>query len=492
MSLSPLRFIPHLGSVLRGGLWIAFAWFAPNGWTQSPTKAGPLWASAPLVLEDGQQVQAFGPIWEVESREDQDKWALRPFLSHRFNRAEDHDQWHVLYPLITHNRFGTEWRTQILQWINWGGGEDSQDGAETKQTIFPLYFRKKSPNPEESYWALIPIYGTLKNRLFKKEIHVVFFPLYARTERGDATTHNFLYPFFHLRRGEHLRGFQIFPLLGIERKESQRRIDHWGEPVVDPGHFKAQAAWPLLFYENRGLGTEAPERERIVFPIFRSLRSPDRDATTVLWPFFNHIVDREKGYEEWQLPWPFLVFANGEGKTVRRVFPFFSVARNETHRSSFFLWPLFKRNRVVDPPLDRQRDRIFFSLFSNTRLTNTQTGATQVRRSIWPLFTTVRDDQGRSRTSALSIMEPLFPTDRDLAWNYSALWTLWKSERNPVTDQARQSALWNLYERERQQESRRTSFLFGLFQRERNETGTSTRIFYLPKIENEGFTPSTK
>ena len=483
-------FLSHRISILCGLL--LFGGFFPRVLVAGDdAKAGPLWASAQLVLEDGRQVEAMGPIWGYEESEDQTKWALRPLVSHRFNEAEDHDQWHILYPLVTYNRFGTEWRTQVLQWLNWGGGEDSLDGAEKKQTLFPIFFRKKSPNPEESYWALIPIYGTLKNRLFKKEIKVVFFPLYARTEKGDATTHNILYPFFHLRQGEGLKGFQLFPLVGVEKKETREVIDHWGEPKVIPGHFKVQGLWPIFYYENLGIGTENPRKERIAFPLFRSLRSPQRDATTVLWPFFNHIVDRKKGYVEWQLPWPFLVFANGEGKTTRRVFPLFSVAESDTHRSRFFLWPLFKSNRVVDPPLDRQRDRFFLSLYSKTRLTDTRTGATQIRRDLWPLFTHTRDTSGRTRTQALSVVEPLFPTDRDLAWNYSALWTLWKDERDPVADRARQSAMWNLYEHERHQDSHRTSFFFGLFQRERNASGQSTRLFYLPKIKNEGFTPST-
>ena len=52
---------------------------------------------------------------------------------------------------------------------------------------------------------------------------------------------------------------------------------------------------------------------------------PLRDTTSYLWPLgFTYTEDREKKYREWGAPWPLIVFARGEGKTLDRVWPFFS------------------------------------------------------------------------------------------------------------------------------------------------------------------------
>ena len=84
-----------------------------------------------------------------------------------------------------------------------------------------------------------------------------------------------------------------------------------------------------------------------------------------LWPFFNYVDDRGKKYREWDAPWPLIVFARGEGKNTTRVWPFFSHARAPTVESGFYLWPIYKYNRMHSAPLDRQRTRICFFLYSD-------------------------------------------------------------------------------------------------------------------------------
>ena len=63
-------------------------------------------------------------------------------------------------------------------------------------TLFPFYFQQRAPDPELNYTALLPVYGTIKNRLFRDEIKFIMLPLYVHTRKKDVVTDNFFYPFF--------------------------------------------------------------------------------------------------------------------------------------------------------------------------------------------------------------------------------------------------------------------------------------------------------
>ena len=71
--------------------------------------------------------------------------------------------------------------------------------------------------------------------------------------------------------------------------------------------------WPFFFQQKAGIGTDNPPWTQGSIPAYSVFRSPKRDSTTVLWPFFSRIDDREKKYREWEAPWPFVVMARGRG-----------------------------------------------------------------------------------------------------------------------------------------------------------------------------------
>ena len=64
-----------------------------------------------------------------------------------------------------------------------------------------------------------PLYGHIRDRLFRDEIFFVLFPIYGESRKRDVVTDNYLYPFFHLRLGEGLQGWQFWPLIGSEHKD---------------------------------------------------------------------------------------------------------------------------------------------------------------------------------------------------------------------------------------------------------------------------------
>ena len=191
------------------------------------------------------------------------------------------------------------------------------------------------------------------------------------------------------------------------------------------------------------------------------------------------------------MPWPFVVIARGGGKHTTRFFPFFSQARSPgtnvpphasvaTQQSDFYLWPAYMYKRFHSDPLDRSRKRIFFFLYSDTIQKNTATGAYQRRRDFWPFYTHKRDYNGNTSLQVLSILEPYLPQSKSIERDYSQLWSIWRSEKDPNAGRTSQSLLWNLYRHQTNRDSKRTSFLFGLYQSRTDEAGKSVRLFYIP------------
>ena len=439
---------------------------------------GPLLSRFPLTLDAGERMEVLGPLFYREQREADSTVALPPFFSHTANPEADSEERDFLYPVLTYDRFGGESRWQLFQLFSFARGSDQEQNQARRFTIFPFYFQQRSTDEARNYTALFPFYGQLKNRLFKDEIRFTAFPLYARTRKRDVITDNYVFPFVHVRHGDSLEGWQFWPFYGHEHKGITSKTNGFGEAELIPGHEKSFALWPVFLNQTSGIGTENPQVQHAVLPLFATLRSPNRDSTTALWPFFTWTDDREKKYREWDFPWPFLVVARGEGKTTTRVFPFFSQAQSTNAQSDFYLWPLYKYNRLHSDPLDRERTRILLFLYSEVREQNTATGKARSRHALWPLFTRRQDFDGNTRLQLLAPIEPLLPNSKSVDRNWSPLWTLWRSERNSARGTASQSLLWNLYRSETTPTTKKNSLLFGLIQYQSDNESKRWRWFY--------------
>ncbi len=481
----------------RHPLWLIALLALAFDSTAGEVTLGPLFHQFGLALDSGTRAEAAGPLFYYERRDSAKIWAVPPAVSYTVDEETDFAEFDLLYPVVTLNRFGPEYRFQMFQLLAFAGGQSLTETNVNRFTLFPIYFHQWSDIPEKNYWALVPIYGHLRDRLFRDEIRFVLWPLYSRTRKGGVITDNFPYPFLHSRRGPGLRGWQFWPLIGREHKELTRKTNLWDEVQVAGGHDRLFVLWPFYLKQTSGIGTTNVIKQEALLPAYSQYRSPRRDSTTFLWPVgITHTVDREKKYNEWGAPWPLIVFTRGEGKYTSRIWPFFSEAytlsageragvRELTSR--WYLWPLYKHNAIRSDPLDRQRTRILFYLYSDISEKNTETGAEAWRRDLWPLFTARQDWQGHRSLQLLSILEPILPNNKSIERNYSPLWALWRSQRNGKTGAASQSLLWNLYRRDRgpatvadPQGAKKTSLLFGLFQHHSSSDGSRWRLFYIP------------
>jgi len=441
--------------------------------------AGPIFDEFSLTLDSGHRTEILGPLFYDQQRESEKTWAVVPLMSYDIDPATDTKEFDLLYPILTYERFGMEYRWQLVQLISFSGGEVPEDTQAHRFTIFPLYFQQRSPDPKKNYTAVVPFYGHLQDHLFRDEIYFVLFPLYSETRKRDIVTDNYLFPIFHLRHGNGMQGWQAWPLVGNEHKDVTTLTNGFGDTEVVGGYDHFFALWPVFFRQNNGIGTENVEKFRAALPFYAGDRSPKRDSTTVLWPLFNWIDDRDKKYREWELPYPVVIIARGPGKTTTRVFPLCSWSHNDTLESDFFMWPFYKYRRLHADTLDRQRIRILFYLYQNTVETNLETGAARKRVDFWPLFVWQRDFDGNRRFQALALVETALTAER-IERNWSPLWSVWRSEYNPRAGAASQSLLWNLYRRDTTPASRKCSLLFGFFQYQSDSKMKKLRLFYVP------------
>jgi hypothetical protein len=445
-----------------------------------------------LSISSPDTIDPYGPLSYRKTTGTTRTWGLSPLFSYTLDNDVDYEEFDFVYPVIGYDRFGSEYRFHILQLFNFSGGKTQTETNVDRFTLFPLFFQQRSPIKELNYTALLPIYGDLKNRLFRDEVHFVMMPIYVQSRKRDVVTDNYVYPVFHLRHGDGLKGWQFWPIVGREHKEITTKTNEWGDKALVGGHDKLFVLWPFYVDQKTGIGTENPTKQQAVLPLYSILRSPTRDSTTFPWPFgYTKTTDREKKFTEIGAPWPFIVFTHGPGKTTRRVWPFFSQSGNGILESDWYLWPIYKYSRLRADPLDRERTRILFFLYSDTSEKNTETGKARTRKDLFPLFNSYHDFNGDSHFQILAILEPFLPNNKSVERNYSPAWALWRTDRTGKTGAHSESLLWNLYRRESAPDHKKLSLLFGLFQYQSSPDGQRMRLFYIPLGKGKASPPAT-
>ncbi|MBL9134824.1 MAG: hypothetical protein JNK85_03105 [Verrucomicrobiales bacterium] len=444
---------------------------------------GPLIQTFPLTLEPGEGVEAAGPFYYRQDRENETLWAVPPFISSAISDDGERSQMFIIPPLFSYRRYGEDRRWQVGQLLNRSNQERIEDGLIRRFNVFPFFFYQDSPNPANDYWGLMPIYGKLQGRLFRDEVEFVLFPAWLKTRKGTMTTRNIAFPFIHFRDGPGLNGWQFWPLVGHEHLEPSTRTNIADDLEIVPGHDKTFALWPMYFRNRLDLGTTNAGSVDAVLPLFYLERTPKRDHTSVMWPFFSWTDNHEEQFKQWNTPWPLVGFARGEGKTLNRVIPLFSVGHTKTLEAQTYLWPIYRRRHQMTENFDRDRWQLGIVFYADLKELNKATGKTARRIDSWPLFSWTRDPDGNRRLQVLSVVEP-FRRGLGIERNWSPLWSIWRDERSGTSDARSQSLLWNLYRRDKTPESTKSSLLFGLVQYEKTSAGRRWRWFFLgPRLE---------
>ena len=220
-----------------------------------PLSAGPLWDDFDLTLAPGHRLEVLGPLFYQQQQETQHTWAIPPLLSYTQDPAVGLKEFDFLYPILTYDRYGDQYRWQFIQLFAFAGGPMDTNDVRHRITLFPFYWQQRSENTNENYTAVAPFYGHIKHHLFRDDIFFVMFPFYSETRKRDIITDNYLYPFVHFRHGDGLSGWQVWPLIGHEHKDVTIRTNGFGDIETVPGHDDRFALWPIFFTHYTGLGT---------------------------------------------------------------------------------------------------------------------------------------------------------------------------------------------------------------------------------------------
>lgn len=463
----------------KANIWLAIGWLI--GISVSADVLGAFNDTVTLAATPSERSAWFGPFFHRVEEGTATGWTLSPVISYRNQPDLDREEFDFGYPVFSYSRFGDEYRYQFLQLLAWSGGSDQTNQITKKFSLFPLIFTSRSTDPEHHYTAIGPFYGTIKHRLMRDRIEFKMFPMYSKTWKNDVITRNYFYPLVHLREGNQLQGWQVWPFYGEEEKEITVVTNRFGAAEQVPGHERQFALWPFWSRSVEGIGTTNEVRQQLILPFYNSVRSSARDSTSVLLPFGpTWTTQKEKGYFEFGFPWPLIGYARGEGKYMDRITPLFSRVSTPNARSDFYLWPLYKFNSVHSPPLDRKRTRIGLFLYSDLRQSNTETGQTFHRRDLWPLFSKREEMNGNERLQILALLEPLVPENRRVERVYAPAYSFWTSEKNAATQESRRSMLWNFCSIEQGPESKKVSLLFGIFRYQRVGDRGTCRLFSIP------------
>src|ERR1044071_1307958 len=109
--------------------------FPGIGYSAEEFGLGPLWDHFRLTLAEGYRTEALGPFFYSEHKDSQDTWAIPPLTSHLRDPDVDSEEFDLCYPLLTYDRYGSEYRWQLFQLLSFAGGQNLDEQTNHRFTL---------------------------------------------------------------------------------------------------------------------------------------------------------------------------------------------------------------------------------------------------------------------------------------------------------------------------------------------------------------------
>ncbi len=372
--------------------------------------------------------QWLGPLIYRQSGPEE-SYGLRPFFQETPAGAREHGN--ALYPFFTWQREGAYRSFSFFQLVN--SRTDAADTAHPDQhfDVWPFYFSREAKDPAESYRALFPFGGTIKNRFGKDRISFVLFPLYAHTEKSGRQITHAPWPFLRFIGGEGYHGFEFWPLFGHS---------------AHAGDYERQFyLWPLVYQSTTNLSESTPDVKTGILPFYTRDTGPGYISETYAWPFFGYAHrTMPYRYDEQRYFWPFLVQGRGDDRVVNRWAPFYTHSVIKGSDKTWLLWPLYRHQRWSADGVAQQKNQFLFFLYWSLEQKSLANAAAAPahKTHLWPLFSAWDNGAGSRQVQALSPFEVFFPGNEPVRQLWSPLFALYRYERRPDAS-ARHSLLWN-------------------------------------------------
>ncbi|MGH7997335.1 MAG: hypothetical protein ACREFX_13395 [Opitutaceae bacterium] len=411
-------FVVAAAAAQERDLWPA--WVGGTGTRTWWTAAGPLVFGEPTP--DGGRVSGFRPAYL--------KWTKPGGRT---------DETAILYPLFVYRRSADVRTWSVFQLVNCTVTTKPRASAGAKQpkefALWPFYLSRRSRDPAESYRALFPIAGTVKDQLYYRRVSFVLFPLYLRTEKRGETTTSTPWPFIRVTRGaEH--GFALWPFYAADDR---------------PGEFSRRSyLWPFVWTGVTEAGPGAPpgtppSRSLCVLPFYASVRGPGLVSRDFMWPFFGY-TDHSglRPYRETRYFWPFLVQGRGPGRLHERWGPFYTHSNVDGLDKVWAPWPLFRRMRWREGRLLMSKTQVLYWIYwkGEERKASDPAAAPAYTVHYWPFLSVWDNGAGRREWQALSPFSVFFPNNRETRAGWAPLFALAR-HRVDSDGSTRTSLLWN-------------------------------------------------
>ena len=387
------------------------------------TAAGPLLFAQ--TAPDGAVTSGFRPFW-VQTQETNGD--LRTGLG--------------LYPLFTYRADAETYAWSVFELLKRSGRKAGAPAPKSLLAsgeafdVWPFWFSRRAQDPADSYRALFPLAGTVKNRLGFDRLAWTLFPFYVESEKRGATTTSTPWPFLRHTRGA-AHGLALWPLFG------------WQE---GPGAVRdAFYLWPLGYNTTRPPAADAPagtapSRQLGALPFYARATAPGFIHEDFLWPFFGYTERTSPWrYHETRYLWPLLVHGHGDDRLVNRWGPFYTHSVIKGTEKTWIAWPLFRQARWTTGDIAQTKTQFLYVFYwSLHQRSRTQPHlAPAAIRHVWPLFSTWDNGAGRRQTLALSPFEVFFPGNTQIRAVWSPLFALYRFDQR-APGHARHSLLWDI------------------------------------------------
>lgn len=361
-----------------------------------------------LILATAFQV---GPFYEQRP----DFAALRPLWSCEAEKTD------VLWPVFTAH--ADWWR---FCWFT-HYQETADKGFQFE--IIPLWFNGRDGKTGEDYWGLFPLWGSHPHCLLLHDFRFCLWPVWMQyrmprpKEKRWMTTNAVLFPFVHWRDDG---SWGFWPVYGVNH---QRASDH------------RYALWPIVtwadYREDRDSGGAGSSW--MVWPLCGSVDREREKQTLIVPPLFSFA-------KTWSRPWA-EAGNSGPELFVRCPWPIFEWQVRNGH-SRWSIWPLYEDSTDYKYGTGEQTAHVRRFGWKLVELYDHETRVFPfwVSRDddryfrLWPLWESVSDEDGSSRSRFLSIF-PIRWVD-SVERNWAKYWTFYERERNPVC--TCHSLLWGL------------------------------------------------
>jgi hypothetical protein len=406
------------------------------------TNVWPVWVHRRSATGPGAQWNAGGPLLFGRIADD-DSGSLtgfRPFWVQQNDSRGQFRAGYFLYPVFSYRVDENSYQWNVLELIRKTGRRHgaarpvSHFEAVNDFEVWPFWFSRETGDPEMSYRALFPLFGSVKNKLGFDQASWAIFPLYLRTEKRDVSTTSVPWPIVRITKGA-AHGFGIWPL--FEHKER-------------PGVWRRDTyLWPFGYNHVTAPKPEAPPgtpptHEIGALPFYARRTAAGYRDESYLWPFFGY-TDRTlpARYHETRYFWPLLVQGRGD-RFVNRWGPFYTHSVVKGYDKTWYAWPLVRHAEWSERNLTLSKTQVFYFLYWS----ETQRSATHPEKPaaslthLWPIYSRWDNGAGQKQFQLFSPLEVFFPGNEKIRAAWSPLFAIARREQSAAGEE-RTSLLWN-------------------------------------------------